>query len=169
MPQKSTNEEKQLEEEIIKLKQRIGLLETIEKHYSLSKELKELREFVLYTHFFIESGLELLITASLARWEKRRPTAVDIALDLCKMGTIFSGVNFFKKMEAARELELISKENLNRFKQVNSLRNCFSHPTSHRKELRALENREKYLEALKNLGYAISLIYRAYSTIKIHK
>jgi hypothetical protein len=113
---------------------------------------------VLYVHLFIESELEILIVSLICRWEKRKLNKVDLALDIYVMEKVFHKIEFYPKLDAARQLEIITGKEHNRLMEVNTLRNYFSHPTSYRKELKALDNREEYLKKLKILSNSINII-----------
>jgi hypothetical protein len=144
-----------LESRITDLKRKLLLLEGFDKNFSLSnnplsvKELKELRERVLYIHFVLEVLLEHLIASKVCRWGNRKIDRVEIALDFKRLGQVFSKMQFNNKLIAATDLDLVPNKKL--VWKVNEYRNWFSHPAKFKREIKSLEDRNKYLEALEIL------------------
>src|SRR5262249_17864882 len=116
--------------------------------------LKELRDRVLYVHKLLETSLGWLLWKWIAELGKYSvPKEIYVQMG-SRFDLFIREVDFVRKVKLAQELTLIPSEVTHLLIEVNSLRLIFSHPKSHKTEVRALLDRKKYLHAQKILTAA---------------
>ena len=67
-------------------------------------------------------------------------------------------MEFWPKMDACIEFKLIEGNIIAKIERVNTLRKWFSHPASYREEIMKFNDREKYLEAMKQVKSALDAL-----------
>lgn len=135
-------------EEIKRIKNELLMLEEGDIFY-LNKELKELRNLIIYVHFKIEKSLEMILLKNLLYTTDQSDSSY---LILCqKMEPLLEKVNFFHKLEACFKRELITKQLYSKISTVNNHRTTFSHPANNLIKILHYREQELYLQTLKLL------------------
>jgi hypothetical protein len=153
---------KQIESEITFLQAAIG-----DDPSNLSEELQLLRSLTMVIHFNIESYIENLIAHHVTEPFKKLVTnqedsEMKISFWISELRTenLITDMDFVKKVNFLEKVDIINKESKIKGKlmKINDLRVMFSHPISHSKKIKLLEEEKNYLEALHSLrGGYISL------------
>lgn len=135
----------------------------------LSKEVKELRHWILFTQAEVELNLELIIVGDLGTFDQRADEREydRRTMFLVKTRYVFDRLDFKRKLDISKDLGIINKEVYTKIDNLRKLRNIFAHGLN--SELNSYGNHDKMLDAYEIVVNAYYVLRPLLAKYKLNK